>query len=221
MGRAGSIGVSIVHGIGINDADYVLHTFEVLEDRLKCGRKKRRLTWACPYYKKWSAMIARCYSDAYQAKYPSYRGCIVCEEWLLFSSFRKWMVGQEWEGLQLDKDLLLAGNKVYSPETCVFVPRRVNMFLTDCSAVRGNYLLGVSRNKNCSRFEARISVTTTGKSTYLGSYVTEEEAHLVWKERKHQYACDLANSKYVVDERVADILRQRYKNYTVVEEHLK
>ena len=78
------------------------------------------------YYRRWYSMLYRCYSG----KYPSYKGTVVCEEWLIFSNFRKWMKEQEkhidLNNRQLDKDVLLPGSNVYSPETCHFVTPEVN-----------------------------------------------------------------------------------------------
>ncbi len=68
-------------------------------------------------------MLQRCYSESYLNKRPSYRGCSVCEEWKTFSNFMAWMKNKNMENLELEKDILVPGNKLYSPETCVFVSR--------------------------------------------------------------------------------------------------
>ena len=96
-------------GVGINDAEY----------KVKYGTGKDRIT--CPYYARWQSMIMRCHSKKYHVKNPTYIGCTVIAEWLVFSVFKEWMEGYQWEGLSLDKDLLVQGNKVYSPETCLFI----------------------------------------------------------------------------------------------------
>ena len=130
----------LVHGVGINDADYEVTRYEyVIVD----GRKKQKRIWICPYYQTWKGMLGRCYSTKYQDTRPTYKGCSVSEEWLTFSNFRAWMEKQDWEGMQLDKDLLFEGNKVYSAETCVFITREVNSFTTDCGASRGEWRVGV------------------------------------------------------------------------------
>ena len=80
---------------------------------------------------------------------PFYKDITCCQEWLIFSNFKSWMKQQDWEGKQLDKDLLIYQNKIYSPETCVFVDRKINQFLVKSNNSRGKYPLGVSyRNKN-------------------------------------------------------------------------
>lgn len=77
-------------------------------------------------YLVWKSMLARCYSDYTRRTNPAYDGCSVCEEWLTFSNFRNWFFDNYRDGMQLDKDIIVPGNKVYSPETCCFVPQEVN-----------------------------------------------------------------------------------------------
>ncbi len=72
-------------------------------------------------YKTWRHMLERCYDKKYQAKRPTYIGCSVCAEWHNFQIFAEWMSEQDYEGKQLDKDIKVKGNKVYSPDTCTFV----------------------------------------------------------------------------------------------------
>ena len=193
----------LVEGVGINDADYVIARNEILLSG------KQRRTWVCPFYSKWTEMIKRCYSEKYQTNKPTYRGCTVCEEWLTFSNFKAWMEQQDWEGKQLDKDLLVKGNKVYSPDTCIFVDNIVNAFTTEREHGRGEYMIGVSWQKANRKFRAACS-NTNGKQEYLGLFDTELEAHLAWKKRKHEYACQLAESELVSDPRLAEALKTRY-----------
>ena len=72
-------------------------------------------------YVAWQNMLQRCYDPKYHVKRPTYIGCSVCAEWHNFQNFAKWMSKQNCEGKQLDKDIKVEGNKVYSPETCMFV----------------------------------------------------------------------------------------------------
>ncbi len=74
-------------------------------------------------YQTWHSMLRRCYSPVFKKDKPTYEGCEVCEEWLHFSVFRKWYAANNKANWELDKDLLIPGNKTYSPETCIFVPR--------------------------------------------------------------------------------------------------
>ena len=143
----------LVYGVGINDADYVVEKRETIG--YVNGVQKQKLVWVCPYYRVWSNMLMRCYSAKYQERQPTYKGCSVSEEWLTFSNFRRWMEEQDWEWMQLDKDILFNGNKVYSVETCVFVTKAVNLFTTDRGNVRGEWLIGVSWNKEKSKFTSK------------------------------------------------------------------
>tara|TARA_R110000787_G_scaffold90783_4_gene191493 strand:- start:2407 stop:3066 length:660 start_codon:yes stop_codon:yes gene_type:complete len=215
----------LIHGVGVNDAGYVTQKYEYIEGRTPSGIRKRKSVWRCPYYSKWESMLARCYSIKYLETRTAYRGCTVCDEWLLFSNFRKWMVMQDWAGNQLDKDILVEGNKIYSPETCIFVVQKINTFMGDCGDVRGNYLVGSSLPKNTSRFSSQCSNPFKDKGDlrkrHMGLFDSEVEAHLAWKKRKHEYAVELANSEYVTDDRVRQALIYMYENYTIVEDHLK
>ena len=139
----------LVHGVGINDADYYVRR-EVTEG----GNK---VIWKCPFYTRWLNMLTRCYYENYQKKYPSYKGCFVCEGWLRFSNFRAWMVQQDWEGKELDKDILIRGNKVYSPQRCVFVERMVNGFILENGRSRGDWPIGVSWNKSMNAFSSKVN----------------------------------------------------------------
>ena len=125
----------LVYGVGVNDADYVVSINETVG--YVDGKRKEKLVWICPFYRTWKGMLGRGYSEKLKLKYPSYKDVTVCEEWHLFSTFRAWMDQQDWEGLQLDKDLLVKGNKIYSPETCLFVSGQVNNFVLERGASRG------------------------------------------------------------------------------------
>ena len=192
-----------VQGVGINDADYGVTKHEKING--KCVQ-----VWVCPFYETWKSMIERCYSEKFKSKLPSYVGCSACDEWLTFSNFKAWMETQDWEGKHLDKDLLKEGNKVYCPEYCIFVDGKINTFVTDSGNTRGEYMIGVYWNKPRGKFMAQCNNPFTGKREYLGLFTDELEAHLVWKARKHQHACALADSEYCTDSRLAESLSVRY-----------
>lgn len=199
----------LVYGVGINDADYVVKVWETI-GYVK-GVRKERLVWECPYYRTWTSMLKRCYSTKYQERKATYKGCTVSEEWLTFSNFRSWMENQEWEGKQLDKDLLFKGNKVYSAETCVFVSRLVNGFIVDQLTARGEYLIGVTLDSARGKFRSQCSNPFTGGRGYIGIFNSEIEAHQAWLKRKLELAQLLASEQ--TDERVAKALIDRYTNY--------
>jgi len=198
----------LVYGVGINDADY--HVQEKITLGYENGKQRRKLVWVCPFYEKWQHMLRRCYSEKYQDKHPTYKGCSVCQEWLTFSKFRAWMEKQDWENKHLDKDILCPGNKVYSPETCVFVDQRVNLFITERNASRGKYMIGVHWCIYKNRYLAKCS-NGDGKQIYLGGFNSELEAHKTWLDYKLKLAYKLAAEQ--TDPRVAKALIERYEKY--------
>lgn len=99
-------------------------------------------------YSRWAAMLGRCYSNKVQAKQPTYLECSVCDEWLSFSNFKIWFDENYVEGFALDKDILIEGNKIYSPEACRFVPQYLNNLLNDHRNSRGSLPLGISKTKH-------------------------------------------------------------------------
>lgn len=105
-------------------------------------------------YDNWVDMLKRCYLET---RWPSYRGCSVATEWHTLSNFKKWYEENYVDGWQLDKDLLYPRNKIYSKETCLFIPHKINSLLTFTNKNRGEHPLGVSFNGKY------VSVCSTGK----------------------------------------------------------
>lgn len=188
-------GITLIYGVGLNDLDRAI-TRTVGDKRV-----------GCPIYAAWHHMLERCYSEKWHAKYPTYIDCFAKDGWLKLSKFEEWMLTQDWEGKQLDKDFLSSDNKIYSPETCVFIDQKLNKFLTDRAALRGNCPLGVSAHKE-GGFVVRCWNPFEGKREYLGIFRNPEEAHLVWKKRKHEHALTYADQQ--TDPRIAEALRTRY-----------
>ena len=155
-----------VYELGINDADYIILY------------KEEGVRKYCPYYSMWVNMLKRCYSQSYQRNKPTYIGCSVCSEWLIFSNFKTWVEQQDWKGKHLDKDLLVRGNTEYSPNKCVFVSSQVNTLLNNSKASRGEYAIGVAWSKHHKKFQAKCTVLS--KPQHLGFYDTEAEAHEVY-----------------------------------------
>lgn len=143
-------------------------------------------------YKTWRRMLKRCYCTKYHEKSPTYIGCSVDNEWLDFQDFADWFESHEYScrGYQLDKDLLIPGNKVYGPETCCFVPQQLNSLLNDSGAARGQYLQGVYFHKGSNKFVAQIGIN--GKNKRLGGFDTEQEAYLAYKEAKEGHVKEKA-----------------------------
>lgn len=192
----------LVCGVGVNDSDCPVTVWEVVEG-------KYRQAGLCPFYQAWRCMLQRCYSEAFRVRKKSYAGCSVAKDWHRLSSFKAWMQTQDWEGKQLDKDLLIPGNKIYSPETCVFVSQRLNLFLSDRAASRGKWPIGVSvRKDTVAEFQVRCSNPFSGKDEHLGMFDTPEEAHEAWRQKKHEHACRYADMQ--TDPRIAQALRTRF-----------
>ena len=191
----------LVCGIGTNDADYVVDLRAVI------GGKSRRL-WICPFYRAWANMLKRCYNRKYQAAKPTYVGCSVASEWHVFSAFRGWMASQGWEGNHLDKDVMVPGNKVYGPDTSVFVSPELNAFLTDRGASRGEWPIGVCGHKQRGKFQSRCRNPFTGKNDFLGLFTRPNEAHLAWAAKKLEHAITLGAEQ--TDPRVAKAIIDRF-----------
>ena len=165
----------LIYGVGINDADYIV------VPRIN-GKTKR-----CRVYGTWLDMIRRCYSEKYQTIHPTYKGCTIAPEWHRFSNFKSWYDQQGYkEGMQLDKDIIYPGNKVYGPDTCGYVSRELNKLFTKANAIRGKYPIGVyncsTAGKKTKIFQSRIHMN--GKFSSLGYYHTPEEAHKAYAQAK-------------------------------------
>lgn len=200
--------MNLIYGVGINDVDYVVQQFEFFG--YIGGKQQRKLIWMCPFYSTWKDMLTRGYSS-------KYKDCFVNEEWHLLSNFKSWMEQQKWKDrdgsnkLQLDKDILVQGNKEYSKDKCIFVPQYINLFLLDSRAKRGGWPLGVCWHKRDEKFRAQGS-DGKGRRIDLGSFTDPNEAHIAWKSHKHslalQYADELEQEGY--DSRLIEALRVRY-----------
>jgi hypothetical protein len=134
-------------------------------------------------YLTWRSMLERCYSPKSQLIRPTYIGCSVCDEWLIFSNFKEWFDVNYIEGFHLDKDILVEGNKIYSPFTCVFVPQYINSLLTDRRNARGVSPLGVRalkptlKGRKNTTYESRCLHTINGETSSLTkTFKTVEEA---------------------------------------------
>lgn len=213
-------GITLVQGHGVNDSAEAISRTEWTGEYDEKGNKKRVKVWKCPYYHSWANMLYRVYSKENHKRRPTYNGCEVAKEWLLFSNFKSWMIQQDWEGKSLDKDLLSQGKRGYFPETCVFIDKTVNNFILSSNSIRGKYLVGVCWSKVSCKYQAYCGNPFTNKREHVGLYNTEVEAHLAWKKHKHHHAIMLADSVYVSDDRVRKVLRDTYINFEKVESHI-
>ena len=165
-------------------------------------------------YVLWCDMLRRCYSDDFKKKQPTYDGCEVSDNFLHYEYFYEWcnsQIGFGNEGFELDKDLLIKGNKVYSESTCVFLPSEINSLLVKRTASRGKHLIGVYFNKKSKAFVAMVS-RNKGQPEYLGLFKTEIEAFNAYKQAKEAFVKEQANEwKDKIDDRAYEALM----NYTV------
>ena len=143
-------------------------------------------------YYTWRNMYQRCYDPKCQEKCQTYKGCTVCEEWHNYQEFVKWdnenYYEIENERMMLDKDILCKGNKVYSPNTCIYVPQSINALFIKRDNERGELPIGVTKKGN--KFEVQLS--KGNERIYLGIYATVEEAFLAYKIAKEQYIKEVA-----------------------------
>lgn len=180
--------MGIVCGVGFNDGKYpsFINGCRVWE------------------YVRWSSMIYRCYHEKYKERQPTYKDCTVSENFKNYSYFYDWcqdQIGCGLDGFELDKDLLIKGNKIYSEDTCVFIPKELNILLEDSKAIRGDNPIGVSFDKNRKKFQASIKIN--GKKVSLGRYHNKYDAFKAYKDAKESYIRDMAEKyKNFIDSRV-------------------
>ena len=118
------------------------------------------------------------------------------------------MEQQDWHGKCLDKDIIILGSKLYSPETCAFVLPATNLFVIARDACRGEYPVGVCLYKPTGKYIASCKNPFTGKQEHLGYFSTPEDAHEAWRKRKHELAQLVAATES--DIRVVEALKKRY-----------
>ena len=146
-------------------------------------------------YKLWASMLVRCYSDKSKKKRPTYEGCEVSDNFKNYEYFYEWchnQVGFGVEGFELDKDLLIKGNKVYSEDSCVFIPTEINSLLVKRENMRGKYLIGVCWSKTANAFVSRVS-RNKGMQEHLGLFKNKQDAFVAYKTAKEEYLKELAN----------------------------
>lgn len=144
-------------------------------------------------YKTWVGVLDRCYSTRLHEIHPTYIGCTADPNWHNYQVFAKWYeenFKHHMGSWHLDKDILQKGNKIYSPETCCFVPSQINTLFTKGKSVRGAYPIGVGINKS-NKFHARISRDSKTR-IHLGTFDTSGEAFQAYKTAKEDYIKEVA-----------------------------
>ena len=157
-------------------------------------------------YKLWNSMIERCYSDNPKKAFTTYKNCTISDSFLHYEYFYNWcnkQIGFNCDNFDLDKDLLIKGNKVYSESACVFLPKEINLALSTKKSQRGDCLIGVRKTK--TGYQSRCNIR--GKNYSLGTFNTEIEAFNTYKQTKESYLKELANKwKDKIDARAYNAL---------------
>lgn len=153
-------------------------------------------------YNTWCSMLERCYSKKYKDKYQAYKDAICCNEWLYFDNFYEWLHSQEnfdkWingDRWHIDKDILVKGNQLYSPNTCCLVPINVNVLFVNHNTTRGNLPIGVHKNGNGYNARCR-NPFNNNKSKDLGTYSFIEQSFQAYKTYKEDIVKQIAKIEY-------------------------
>lgn len=156
-------------------------------DAVKTDLNTNGMEWFCS--RKWLSMLTRCYGKGNK----SYNDSYVHDDWLNFQNFAKWCeenynpeTMSEW---QLDKDILVKGNKIYSPDTCCFVPQEINNLLIKATSTRGDLPIGVYRHRS----SFRPAISRENKQRNLGSFKSVDEAFQVYKKAKENHIKEVAD----------------------------
>ena len=166
-----------IHGLYIFDIDCSIHNDDITTQAYNC----------------WSRMISRCHDTKYQDRCETYKDCSVCKEWYLFSNFFSWFKQNYKQGCELDKDILVKGNKVYSPDTCCFVPQEINKILIKRNKKRGTLPIGVYEQKS-GVFLAQIH--KNAKTYTIGTFNNPNSAFLAYKNEKEKYIKEKAKEYF-------------------------
>lgn len=168
-----------------------------------------------PAYNQWVSMLERCYCEKRRYRTMSYVDCNVCSEWHNFQNFAEWFYENRYEcgeRLQVDKDILVSGNRTYSPQTCILVPQTLNtMFIN-----RPN-----NRGLPNGMYKIKDGFSVKYNHENLGVYKTIAEAYSVYSQKKKQEIIKVANTyKNIISPKVYQaILNCEFKiendvNYT-------
>jgi hypothetical protein len=141
------------------------------------------------YYLIWKGILERCYNEKTLKRCPTYKDVTVCEEWHNFQNFAEWFE-ENWKPWMdntwhLDKDILAIGNKVYSPETCAFVPQEINNLFKSFTKDNG---LPTGVYKSGKKF-----IITVKNNENKRVFDTPEEAFEMYKILKESDVKKLAN----------------------------
>ena len=165
-------------------------------------------------YVVWTNMIRRCYDEEVREKCPTYKDVTVCEEWHNFQNFAEWCYSQKFfnvtdfngEPYELDKDILVRGNKTYSPETCCFVPKAINNLFKFSNRQNKKNPLGVYFKKSLNKYGASYK-DSEGKHRHIGYFNNQIDAFSAYKVVKESTIKDVAvKYKDFIDQRTYEAM---------------
>lgn len=165
-----------------------------------------------PSYHTWEQMLKRCYDEKFKEKNQTYKDCCVCDAWLSFANFKVWFDENYVQGYALDKDILIKGNKIYSPQTCSFVPIEINSLLTNSQKNRGDCPIGVHFRKDSQKYFAYVS--NHGKRENIGFFDNVIDAFNAYKTRKEEIIKEMAQ-EYFDNGMITEKVYQALMNYEV------
>ena len=186
-----------IYGVGVNDYEGVI-------------RSQGEIMYE---YVVWSDMIRRCYSVKERSRLPTYAGYQAEPYFHYFTNFLNFIktlkgfnqCDEKGKVFEMDKDLLIKGNKTYSRSSICFLPSSVNKFLTKNNRTRGKYPIGVSYHKSACKYVAYINLE--GKLKHLGCFNDQHKAFHAYKLAKEDAAKSLAEKyKDQIDQKAFDAL---------------
>ena len=177
--------------------DYILDSDGIMKPRIKCKS-----------FSQWNGMLTRATDSRFKEMKPTYKDCTVSEKFEDFNYFHDWclqQVGYNESGYELDKDVLIKGNKEYSENSCCFVPKEINMQFVKSNTIRGDYPIGVTKVKSTGKYITQVKRKRLGNFCSVSDSI--EEAFLKYKKVKEDYIKYLADVyKDGLDEKVYNAL---------------
>lgn len=158
-------------------------------------------------YDIWCGMLQRTTCPSYQKRHQHYIGCSVCEEWLTFTNFFEWWKENHVDGWELDKDFTVIGNKIYSPETCIFIPPQLNSFINAKAKNSSELPVGAIYVPSLSRYKSVIIFMR--EYHYLGLFDKADDAHIAWITKKLTFAYQFKDICTLISPQLFDLLLTR------------
>ena len=168
---------------GINNK--VVRASEITEDGRVVNTKA---------YNSWKNMMNRCYNEKLGINHRSR----VCDEWKVFENFKNWHDAHYYEGAELDKDWNGYHRHYCSPETCVFMPRKLNLYLKDKCVSKRDYSF-----KN-GKYVAQCYIC--GRQLYLGRYSDLQDCIEAVITTRRSYALGIADGLRIDSEHLGKTL---------------